>query len=112
MRRNLVPTATFILGFMAWCFTFSAFYEAWIPYYYEDYLSLIFGVASGLIVVLPLLLAQYKYKAGFRLGYYRSFTWVGLFLFSLFLVISVYLFSTGFWFGNGEGFYKISPAQG
>lgn len=112
MRRVLIPTFIFILVFMTWCFTFSVFYESWVPYYYEDYLSHIFGVVSALFVVLPLVLAQAKSKKGIRLGYYRSFTWAGLFLLVLFLVITVYMLSTSFWFGSGEGIYQILPAQG
>ena len=111
MRRVLIPTSIFVLVFLTWFFTFSVFYESWVPYYYEDYLSHIFGSVSALIVVVPLALAQAKFKKGIRLGYYRSFTWVGLFLLVLFLAIAVYMFSTSFWFESGENMYQILPPQ-
>jgi len=111
MRKILVAFSSIILGFLAWYFAFMTFYESWIPYYYEDYLSHIFMAGSLAILVLPLCLAHCKFKGSPKLGYYRSFTWFGLMLFALFLLVTVYMFSTGIWFGDGEGVYKIVPSD-
>lgn len=111
MRRILIGITAIALGFLAWYFTFMTFYESWIPYYYEEYLSYIFMAGSWFILVLPLCLAHFKFKGSSRLGYYRSFTWLGLLIFAIFALITVYMFSTGFWFGNGEWVYKIVPSD-
>lgn len=111
MRRIFIAFSAFLLGFLAWYFAFVTFYESWIPYYYENYLSYIFMASSLAILVFPLCLAHCKFKGFSKLGYYRSYTWFGLIVFTIFVLIAVYMFSTGIWFGDGEGVYKIVPSE-
>ncbi|ACR13553.1 conserved hypothetical protein [Teredinibacter turnerae T7901] len=81
-----------------------------MPYYYEDYLSHIYIGISLVLVVSPLFLAHYKFKGDSKIGYYRAYTWFGLFVVLLFIGITVYMFSTGFLFNNGSGVYKVGNA--
>ncbi len=110
MRKILLPTCVIISALIGWYFTFSIFYESWVPYYYEDYLSHIYIGISLVLVVSPLFLAHYKFKEDSKIGYYRAYTWFGLFVVLLFIGITVYMFSTGFLFNNGPGVYKVGNA--
>ena len=110
MRKILLPTCLITSALIAWYFTFSIFYESWVPYYYEEYLSHIYIGVSLVLIVLPLFLAHYKFKGESKIGYYRAYTWFGVFVVLLLIVITIYMFTTGFWFSSGSGVYSIGNA--
>ncbi len=110
MKKISLSTCVIISALIAWYFTFSIFYESWVPYYYEDYLSHIYIGISLVLIVSPLFLAHYKLKGESKIGYYRAYTWFGLFALLIFIGITVYMLSIGFWFGNGSGVYKVGKA--
>lgn len=110
MRKILVSICAIVFGFLAWYFAFFIFYESWVPYYYEEYLSHIFVGVSLFIVLFPLFPAQLNLNNKTKIGYYRAYTCFGLFVLLLCIAITVYMLSTGYWLDNDSGIYKVGAA--
>jgi len=55
MKKVVLGGLAFILAQMAYFVTFSAFYESWFPYYYEDYLTYIYLGGALMLLLVPVI---------------------------------------------------------
>jgi hypothetical protein len=65
-----------------------------------------------MVLALPLGLAHITIGIASKFGYFRSFTWFGMFLFVLFLGIAIYMVKTSIWLGQDAEPYRIVPSEG
>lgn len=57
MKKMILSVAALLLAQISYFITFSAFYEAWFPYYYEDYLTFFYLAGALVLLVIPVIWA-------------------------------------------------------
>ncbi|PHS65930.1 MAG: hypothetical protein COB09_00175 [Thalassobium sp.] len=112
MKRTVLSILVFLLGLMSYFITFNAFYESWFPYYYEDYIGLIFQAGAVLILISPCIVAliQKSKSAGllaFLPLFHKATIIINLTVFVVCVITFLYMLSNGSFLSGAGGVYTI-----
>ncbi len=119
MKKLFMGIFAVLLGFVAYFVTFSAFYDAWFPYYYEDYIIYLFIGGVAVILLVPIAIALLKSKApinaaagGYLPAYYQAILGVNSVVVIVCVCTFIYMLSHGTYLGGtGSATYMVKPIE-
>lgn len=112
MRKKVIGTILTLVSLSVYFVFFSITYEVLVPYYYEDYLNLIFLIGVCLIFIAPFMVFKFGVMLGRKLSFFRSIVITNSAVVVLFCSTLAYLYQgTPGIQTDEEHYYKVVPNE-